>query len=137
VLFGEPFVYDVISWIGFGVGYGSNLATYVRTGSADIFALAESEGARILMEGGLLGIAYIAVKYVVLALGTLRSLKVSIGTNSPYPLLVWLTTALAVVSWPALGQLSANALLGIMFAYALLVFRYPRMEIFPPRASRL
>jgi hypothetical protein len=50
---------------------------------------------------------------------------------------VWLTTALAVVSWPALGQLTANALLGLMLAYALLVFRYPRLEIFPPRASRL
>jgi hypothetical protein len=66
----------------------------------------------------------------------IRSLKISISTNSPYPLLVWLTTALAVVSWPALGQLTANALLGLMFAYALLLFRYPRLEIFPPRASR-
>ncbi|OUM03070.1 hypothetical protein [Variovorax sp. JS1663] len=136
VLFGEPWVLDLISWLGYGVGFGSNLATYVRTGSADVFALAEAEGGRILMEGGLLGFAYIALKYVVLALGVTRSLKISIGTNSPYPLLVWLTTALAVVSWPALGQLTANALLGLMLAYALLLFRFPRLEIFPPRASR-
>lgn len=137
VLFGEPWVLDLVSWLGYGVGYGSNLATYVRTGAADVFALAEAEGGRILMEGGLLGFAYIALKYLVIALGLLRGLKISISTNSPYPLLVWLTTALAVVSWPALGQLTANALLGPMLAYALLVFRYPRLEIFPPRASRL
>ncbi|HJS04795.1 MAG TPA: hypothetical protein VJ832_15040 [Variovorax sp.] len=137
VLFGEPWVLDLVTWLGYGVGFGSNLATYVRTGSADVFALAEAEGGRILMEGGLLGFAYIGVKYLVLALGVTRSLKISIATNSPYALLVWLTTALAVVSWPALGQLTANALLGLMLAYALLVFRYPRLEIFPPRASRL
>ncbi|GAA4328685.1 hypothetical protein GCM10023165_01130 [Variovorax defluvii] len=136
VLFGEPWVLDLISWLGYGVGFGSNLATYVRTGSTDVFALAEAEGGRILMEAGLLGFAYIALKYVVLALGVTRSLKISISTNSPYPLLVWLTTALAVVSWPALGQLTANALLGLMLAYALLLFRFPRLEIFPPRASR-
>jgi hypothetical protein len=137
VLFGEPWVLHLVTWLGYGVGFGSNLATYVRTGSADVFALAEAEGGRILMEGGLLGFAYIGVKYLVLALGVTRSLKISIATNSPYALLVWLTTALAVVSWPALGQLTANALLGLMLAYALLVFRYPRLEIFPPRASRL
>jgi hypothetical protein len=136
VLFGEPWVLDLVTWLGYGVGFGSNLATYVRTGSADVFALAEAEGGRILMEGGLLGFAYIGLKYLVLTLGVIRSLKISISTNSPYPLLVWLTTALAVVSWPALGQLTANALLGLMFAYALLLFRYPRLEIFPPRASR-
>jgi hypothetical protein len=136
VLFGEPWVYDLMSWLGYGVGYGSNLATYVRTGAADVFALAEAEGGRILMEGGLLGVAYIAVKYVVLGIGLLWSLRVSIRTNSPYAVLVWLTTTLAIVSWPALGQLTANALLGIMLAYALLVFRYPRLEIFPSRASR-
>lgn len=136
VLFGEPWVYDLMSWLGYGVGFGSNLATYVRTGAADVFALAEAEGGRILMEGGLLGIAYIALKYVVLGIGLLWSLRVSIRTNSPYAVLVWLTTTLAIVSWPALGQLTANALLGIMLAYALLVFRYPRLEIFPSRASR-
>jgi hypothetical protein len=136
VLFGEPWVYDLMSWLGYGVGYGSNLATYVRTGAADVFALAEAEGGRILMEGGLLGVSYIGLKYVVLAIGTLSSLRVSIKTNSPYAVLVWLTTAFAVVSWPALGQLTANALLGIMLTYALLVLRYPRLEIFPSRASR-
>ncbi|VTU35659.1 Lipid A core - O-antigen ligase [Variovorax sp. PBL-H6] len=136
VLFGEPWVLDLVTWLGYGVGFGSNLATYVRTGAADVFALAEAEGGRILMEGGLLGFAYIGVKYLVLTLGVIRSLKLSISTNSPYPLLVWLTTALAVVSWPALGQLTANALLGLMLAYALLLFRFPRLEIFPPRASR-
>jgi hypothetical protein len=136
VLFGEPWVYDIMSWLGYGVGFGSNLATYVRTGAADFFALAEAEGGRILMEGGLLGVSYIALKYVALAIGLLSSLRASIKTNSPYAVLVWLTTALAVVSWPALGQLTANALLGIMLTYALLVLRYPRLEIFPSRASR-
>jgi len=136
VLFGEPWAYEAATWLGSGVGFGSNLASYVRTGSAELFALAETEGGRILLEGGLLGIAFTALKVVVLGLGTFKSLRIAKKTNSPYPILVWLTTCFAVIAWSAVGQLTSNALLGIIFAFALLLFRYPRLEIFPPRASR-
>lgn len=136
IFFGEPFVYDIVSWLGRGIGFGSNLATFVRTGSSGFFPLAEAESGRILLEGGLLGFAYIALKIAVLGLGLAKSLFVSKRTNSPFPLLVWLTAAIAVFTWSAIGQLTANGLLGVIFALALLVFRYPRLEIFPPRTSR-
>jgi hypothetical protein len=118
------------------VGYGSNLATYVRTGSAEVFALAEFEGGRILMEGGLLGFAFIALKLIALTMGVAKGVILSTRTNSAYPLIMWLTTAIAVITWPTTGQLSANGLLGVMLAFGLLLFRYPRLEIFPPHSRR-
>jgi hypothetical protein len=135
ILFGEPVVYDLVTWLGYGVGFGSNLATYFRTGGS-FFSLAESEGGRILLEGGLLGFLFVALKVIVLVLGIAKSLKISIRTNSPFPVLMWLTAALALITWSSIGQLTANGMLGVMLAFALLLFRYPRLEIFPPRASR-
>ena len=40
------------------------------------------------------------------------------------------------LSLPSSGQLTANGLLGIIFAFALLLFRFPRLEIFHGRASK-
>lgn len=137
ILFGEPLVYDFVTWLGFGLGYGSNLATYVRTGSNDIlFALAESEGGRILMEGGLIGFVFVALKLVMVGWGIAKSVFLSARTNSPYPLIMWLATAIAVITWPTVGQLSSNGLVGVMLALALLLFRYPRTELFAPRTRR-
>lgn len=136
VLFGEAGAWAAAPWTGFGIGFGSNLATYVRTGSAEVFSLAETEGARILMEAGIVGFLYLSLKLVFLAWGTLKSVRVSARTNSPFPLIVWLSTAIAVATWPSIGQLSGNGLLGVMMAFALLLFRFPRLELFPPRASR-
>ena len=121
---GEPWVLDFMTWLGAGIGYGSNLATFVRTGSSGFFPLAESESGRILLEGGLLGLAFVALKAVVLTIGLFKSFRLSSRVNSPFPLLVWLTTAIALVTWSAVGQLTANGLLGVIFALALLVFRY-------------
>ncbi|MEJ7686828.1 MAG: hypothetical protein WKG52_07490 [Variovorax sp.] len=136
ILFAGPGIYDAITWLGSGIGYGSNLATYVRTGANAAFALAETEGGRILLEGGLLGIAFSVLKVVVVTLGMAKSIRIAAKTNSPFPMLVWLTASLAIVTWSAIGQLTSNALLGIVLTYALLVLRYPRFEFFPPRASR-
>jgi hypothetical protein len=136
ILFGEPGVYKVVNWLGSGVGYGSNLATFVRVGTSEAFTLAESEGGRILLEGGLLGYAYLFLKVIVIAVGVFKSLRVAARTNSPYPPIMWLTAALAILTWPSSGQLTANGLLGIVLAFALLLFRYPRLEVFPTRAAQ-
>lgn len=136
ILFGEPQIFDAVNWLGAGIGYGSNLASYVRTGSVGVFALAETEGGRILLEGGLLGILYVALKMLVSVIGIVKSLRLSTKTNSPFPLLVWLTVALAIITWPSSGQLTANGMMGIILALGLLLFRFPRLEIFPGHASK-
>jgi len=136
ILFGESDVYKAVRWLGSGVGYGSNLATFVRVGTSEAFALAESEGGRILLEGGLLGFAYTFLKIMVIGVGIFKSLRLSAKTNSPYPLIVWLAATLAILTWQSSGQLTANGLFGIVLAFALLVFRYPRLEIFPRRISQ-
>lgn len=136
ILFGESDVYKAVGWLGSGVGYGSNLATFVRVGTSEAFALAESEGGRILLEGGLLGFAYTFLKIMVIGVGIFKSLRLSAKTNSPYPLIVWLAATLAILTWQSSGQLTANGLFGIVLAFALLVFRYPRLEIFPRRISQ-
>lgn len=136
ILFGEPEVYAAVNWLGSGVGYGSNLATFVRAGTSAVFGLAESEGGRILLEGGLVGFAYVFFKLIVVAVGVFKSLRVAAKTNSPYPPIMWLAAAIAIITWPSSGQLTANGLLGIVLAFALLLFRYPRLEIFPARASQ-
>jgi hypothetical protein len=137
VFFGEPFVYSKITFLGHGIGFGSNLANYLRVGLTDgPFALAEAEGGRIMLEGGLLGLVYILLKFGVVAFGLAKSILVATKTNSPYPVLVWITVALAWITWSAVGQLTANGLLGVILAFGLLVFRYPRLEIFPSRISR-
>ncbi|MEJ8815334.1 O-antigen polysaccharide polymerase Wzy [Variovorax ureilyticus] len=136
ILVGESHVFETVNWLGGGVGYGSNLANFVRTGSSGYFALAESEGGRILLEGGLLGMTYVGLKLLVIVIGLFKSFRLSMKTHSPYPVLVWLTAALAILSWPSSGQLTANGLLGIILAFALLLFRFPRLEIFPGRASK-
>ena len=132
---GEPFVYNVISWLGRGIGYGSNLAATLQTHTVEGFALAEYEGGRVLLEGGLVGLAYTAIKVVVIVIGILKSVRIAIKTHSPFPVLVWLTAGLAILTWPASGQLTANVLLGIILAFGLLLFRYPQLEIFPARPS--
>ncbi|WP_431273796.1 hypothetical protein ACQ858_16845 [Variovorax ureilyticus] len=136
ILVGEPHVFETVNWLGGGIGFGSNLANFVRTGSSGYFALAESEGGRILLEGGLLGFLYVGLKLIVIAIGLFKSFRLSMKTHSPFPVLVWLTAALAIITWPSSGQLTAHGLLGIIFAFALLLFRFPRLEIFPGRASK-
>jgi len=134
IFFGEPFVFRSITWLGSGVGYGSNLAANLQAvGKVESFSLAESEGGRVLLEGGLLGLAYTAIKVVVIVIGVSRSIRLAFRTNSPYPVLLWLAVTLAILTWPSSGQLTANVLLGIMLAFGLLLFRFPTVEIFPAR----
>jgi hypothetical protein len=136
IFVGEPFVYDKSTFLGFGLGAGSNLAGFVRTGkNVSDFALAEVEAGRILLEGGLIGYAFTALKVVVVVVGVAKSLRLAYKARSVYPILLWLTVALALLTWPASGQLTAHGLLGLMLAFGLLVFRFPAFELFPARGS--
>ncbi|MBO9514743.1 MAG: O-antigen polysaccharide polymerase Wzy [Variovorax sp.] len=134
ILVAEPHVFNSFNWLGAGIGYGSNLANYVRGGAGGAITLAESEGGRLLLEGGLLGIVYVVLKLVVSVIGVAKSLRLSRKTNSPFPVIVWLTAAMAIITWTASGQLTANGMIGIILAFALLLFRFPTLEIFRGRA---
>jgi hypothetical protein len=132
IFVGEPTVYKGITWIGHGLGAGSNLATSLRPGTEN-FGLAESEAGRILLEGGLLGYAFIALKVGVLFIAFFKSWMLARKQHSPFPLLMWLTLLLGIMTWPAIGQLSANGLLGLLLGFFLLMFRYPSGDFFPAR----
>ncbi len=134
MFFGESDTFAQVDWIGRGIGLGSNLATFVRFGQSTFFPLAESEGSRILLEGGLLGVAYIILKVGVIGIGLVRSLWISRTSNSPFPSLLWASVLVAGITWSAIGQLTANGMLGVVFAFALLIFRFPHFELFPKRA---
>lgn len=133
IFIGQPVAFENFSWIGYGIGLGSNLANYVRTGSTGAFALAEVETSRILLEGGLIGYVFTAFKVVVIAVGLRKSWRLSTRLHSAYPILLWAVVSLALLTWSAIGQLTAHGLLGIMLAFGLLVFRHPTVEFFPPR----
>ena len=70
-----------------------------------------------------------------MAIGIGKSVRLAYKQRSVYPILLWMTVSLAILTWPAVGQISAHGLLGLMLAFGLLVFRYPKMEFFPPRSS--
>ena len=58
----------LLHWLGAGLGKGSNLASYFESGERS-FALAETESARILLEGGAIGILFIFLKLAVIVVG--------------------------------------------------------------------
>ncbi|MDM0114287.1 hypothetical protein QTI66_19190 [Variovorax sp. J22R133] len=129
-LFGETGAFKHITWIGQGIGIGSNLAQYVQTGDRAIYVLAESESGRTLVEGGLLGWLFLAVKFSAVIAGLLAAMKRATRSHAVFPLLVWVGLAVATAGWPAIGQLTANALFGVYLAFGLLAFKYPNFKLF-------
>lgn len=132
LLIGEEHVYKNFVFLGHGIGLGSNLAGFVRTGSI-AFTLAETEAGRTLLEGGVLGYLYTALKLLVIFAGLGKSLAIAMRSGAVLPLLVWLSLAQALVIWPSIGQLTANAMLGLLLCFALTSLKYPQMEFFSRR----
>lgn len=104
IFFGEPGVYRDFSLLGQGVGLGTNFA------GGGQFLLAETEPGRIVLEGGLLGFLFIALKLVVISIGIPRSLSIARLTGNSFPFMLWFTTAIALFSWSIILQLTVNAL---------------------------
>jgi len=130
VFLGEPETLAKATWLGAGVGIGSNLASsYWPTGDV-LFAFGEAENGRTISEGGLLGMAYIALKLAAIVAGLVAGLRIALRTRTVFPIIVWVNVALAVMSWSAIGQLTAHALLGLMLALGLLTLRFPNMRFF-------
>jgi len=137
IFVGEPVAYEKFTFLGIGIGQLSNLAGYVQTGNVTGFTLAEAEAGRILLEGGLLGGIYTGLKFVVMGLGLYRSFIIALRRGILFPLLLWISLAIALLTWSAIGQLTANALLGFALAFGLAALRYPTLEIFPRRTPSL
>lgn len=123
MLAGEPETHSQITWLGAGLGKGSNLASYFESGERS-FMLAETESARILLEGGVIGVMYMLLKLAIIVIGLVAAWRVAVRIRSSAPLLVWLTLALALLTWSTIGQLTVNAATGLLFGQALLALRF-------------
>jgi len=75
----------------------------------------------------------VALKVAVLLGGLAYALRLSIVRNASFPMVLWITMVVGIMTWPAIGQLSANGLLGLLLGYFLLLFRYPSGDLFPAR----
>ncbi|MFC5607407.1 hypothetical protein [Variovorax soli] len=127
---GEPGLLERSNWLGAGIGVGSNLAQYVQTGARAVFIPAETEAGRTLVEGGLVGGLFVFLKVCLILLGLGGALKRSMQTRAVFPTLVWVGLALALLTWPAIGQLTANGMLGVLLGLGVLCLRYPRLRLF-------
>ncbi|WP_321818100.1 MULTISPECIES: hypothetical protein [unclassified Paraburkholderia] len=107
-LLGEPAARKEMNAIGHGLGAGTNAGSVLLTGE-NAFELAESEPARVLLEMGVIGFAWLMVKCLIFAVGLSRSLVRLVRCSETLPLLMWATTAYGMSSWPVSGQVSANA----------------------------
>lgn len=130
IFIGEPEIYKRFTWTGYGVGLGSNLAAYFVTGDRYSFALAETETGRTLLEGGLLGYVFAALKALIVIAALTKSSFQAVRTRTMFPVLVWITISFAMFSWSYVGQLSINALFGVLFVLGLLTFKYPNFRVF-------
>lgn len=125
IFFGESIAIERFSWLGYGIGFGSNLAAFFQSGER-MFMLTETETGRIIMEGGLLGFAYMLLKIsVIFTLGR-KAFRVARENRSICCILMVIAFSLALLIWSAIGQLTANVFLGIMFGLTLLSIRYPK-----------
>jgi hypothetical protein len=125
---GEPDVYKNLLLIGHGVGVGTNFAGNVATGERT-FLLAETEAARTVLEGGVLGFAFIGLKLLVIVTGFRKSLSIVKLSGNSLPLMLWITTSLALLSWSIIGQLTVNAL-----GYLLLGLAIASLRLFARRS---
>ncbi|WP_322048488.1 hypothetical protein [Paraburkholderia sp. J67] len=107
-LLGEPAARKEMTFVGHGLGAGTNAGSVLLTGE-NAFELAESEPARVLLEMGVVGFAWLLVKCLIFGVGLSRSLVRLVRCSETLPLLMWATTAYGMSSWPVSGQVSANA----------------------------
>lgn len=117
IFIGERDFYAKTSFLGSGIGAGTNVAGFLATGQRT-FLLAETETARTILEAGLLGVFYVFLKCLLILYGVRRSVSIARASGNSLPLLLWLTTALALLTWSIIGQLSVNALGWLLFGLA-------------------
>jgi len=121
MFFGEPGSQDAITFIGYGLGMGTN---FVGILSNTKFALGETEIARTLMEGGIVGFIFVAFKISVVIIAFRKAFYIVRKTGNKLPFLLWVVLIIALFSWSIIGQLTINALGYILFGLGLASFRF-------------
>ena len=111
---GESDAYAKQSFLGAGLGRGSNLAAYMETGAVEGFMLVETETGRSIAEGGAIGYVFVMLKLLVCATGFWRALRIARRTGDSFAMLLWTVATICLMSWPLIGQLTANVL-GFLF----------------------
>lgn len=109
MFFGERNAYNHVTFLGEGLGAGSNAAAVAATGKR-AFQLAETETSRTILEGGFLGFVFIFLKMTAIAFGLARSFSIAKKSGNFLPLMLWITTTIALLSWSLIGQLTVNSL---------------------------
>ncbi|GAA6142165.1 hypothetical protein [Hydrogenophaga sp. 5NK40-0174] len=122
MFFGEDQAYRSLSLLGQGLGAGSGLASVISTGER-LFLAGEAENARVLAEGGALGVCYLGFKIMIMTFGGWVAIKESVRTNSSLPVLVWSGLFLALFTWPSIGQLTSHGMMGVYVALGVFVVR--------------
>lgn len=128
IFLGESVALERFSWLGYGIGFGSNLAAFFQSGER-MFMLTETETGRIIMEGGLLGFAYIFLKIAMIFYLARKAFHAAKKNKSICCVLMVVAFSLALLIWSAIGQLTANVFLGIMFGLTLLSIKYPKASL--------
>jgi hypothetical protein len=127
---GEPDVLEKFTWTGYGLGLGSNLAGYVQSSSGErTFLLSETETGRTLLEGGLLGYLLVALKTALGVVGLAKGTVQAIRTRRMFAMLLWIALFVSIFTWSYIGQLTINAIFGLMLALGLLAFKYPNFQL--------
>lgn len=121
-LLGEPAARKDIDFIGHGLGAGTNAGSVLLTGHQQ-FELAESEPARVLLEMGLVGFAWLIIKCAIFGFGLAKSIARLTRLGETLPLMLWATAAYGMSSWPVSGQVSANAFGYLVLGLALCSIR--------------
>lgn len=121
---GEENIYAQFNWLGYGIGKGSNLASFFAQGQRT-FVLAETETGRTLLEGGLLGYAFVALKILLGSAALLKALSIARRSAEILPILLWASVLFAALTWSATGQLTVNAMFGLLLAFGLLSLKFP------------
>jgi hypothetical protein len=128
---GEPNIFEKFTWTGYGLGLGSNLAGYVQSpGEGErVFLLSETETGRTLLEAGLLGYVLIALKTALGVVGLAKSTLQALRTRRMFAMLLWIALFFALFTWSYIGQLTINAIFGVMLALGLLAFKFPNFQL--------
>lgn len=118
---GEPSTYDHLTFLGHGLGMGSN---FIGQLAGTQFALGETEAARVHLEGGLAGFLLSIIKVIFLGLTAWKALRIAWRYKQPLPLLLWIPMAIGVLTWSLIGQLTANVLGCLLIGLELAALRF-------------
>jgi len=77
----------------------------------------------------MLGYLLIALKTAMGLVGVAKSIFQTLRTRRMFAMLLWIALFVAIFTWAYIGQLTINAILGVMLAVGLLAFKYPNFQL--------